>query len=68
VADCPVCMRNVAETLAAKAADALCIVPDHEHDDCGLCDRESDPDANAVDDLAEHLRFLLGFIAKRRAG
>jgi len=63
--DCPQCIHHVAQQLAAKAAQALTCIPDHEHDDCALCDRPSDPDAKAADDLARYLAALLDFIAKR---
>src|ERR1700730_5882806 len=66
LADCPQCMCNVAQTITAKAAEALTCIPDDEHDDCALCDRETDPDADTADDVAKHLAGLLDFIAKGR--
>lgn len=63
--DCPQ-INHVARYLTAKAAEALTCIPDHEHDDCALCDREADMDAEAADHLAKYLSGLLDFIAKRR--
>jgi hypothetical protein len=65
--DCPDCMRNVAAALTAQAAEALSCFPNHEHDDCELCEQESDPDAETADKIANHLAYLLDFIAKRRS-